>query len=62
MTTAILIDKHINISLGLGYSSDVQPIILMAVHGDEQTDRVLEKELRVLQLDPQGAEGDYVTY
>jgi hypothetical protein len=34
----------------------------MAGHGGVQADMVLEKELRVLHLDSQAAEGDCVPY
>ena len=38
--------------------SEVQSVIIMAGHGSMQADMVLEKELRVLRFDPQGAGSD----
>lgn len=43
------------IYLGLGYSSEVSSIIILI--GGMQAVLVLEKELRVLHLDPQSVEG-----
>ena len=39
------------------YSSEVQCVVTMAGHGGMQTDMVLEKELRVLHIDPRKAQG-----
>jgi hypothetical protein len=61
MTLAILIKE--NIYLGLAYR--FRALVHYhhgGKHGSLQADMVLEKELRVLHLDPQGAEGDCVPH
>ena len=37
----------------MAYSSEIQSITIMVEHGNMQAHMVLEKELRVLHLDPQ---------
>ena len=51
MTTVTFIKETFN---WVAYSSEVLSIIIMVGHGRKQTDMVLEKELRVLHLDPKG--------
>ena len=41
--------KHL---IGVAYSSEVWSTIIMVGHGGMQADMVLEKELRILYLDP----------
>jgi hypothetical protein len=59
MTKATLIKE--NISLGLAYSFRGLVHYHDRKHGSVQAGMVLEKELRVPHLNPQGAEGDSVT-
>lgn len=49
-----------DISLGLPTLSEVQSIISMAGNSDTHGRQLLEKEMRVLHLDPQAVEGDCV--
>ena len=55
MTTAALIDENISLAFsfrGLAYCRHVEK------HGDMQKDMVLERDVRVLHLDLQAAEGE----
>ena len=54
--------KHL-IGAGLQIQSKFSPsFIMVGKHGGVQAATVLEKELRVLHLDPKTAEGDCVPY
>jgi hypothetical protein len=60
MTKATLLTNE-NISLGLPYTFRGSVHYHHGgKHGSMQLDMVLEKELRVLYLDPQAAEGDFM--
>lgn len=50
MIMASLIKRTFN---WIAYISEVQSIIIIVRHGDMQADMVLERELRLLCLDPQ---------
>ena len=60
MTIATLI-KEKTFNWGLLRVSEVYSIIIMAGHSSVQADMVLQKDLRVLHLDPQRA-GDCVPH
>lgn len=61
MTMVTLIKKRKNV-IGSGLPLEVQSIIVMVGSMAASSQTVLEKELRVLHLDLQVAEGDYVLH
>jgi hypothetical protein len=61
MTKATLIKENISFGVGLQFRSLVR-YHHGGKHGGMQADMILEKELRILYLDPKAPEGNYVSY
>ena len=61
MTTATLMKANVSLELAYRFRGLVH-YHHSRKHGSIQADMVLEKELRVLHLDPQAAEGDCVPH
>jgi hypothetical protein len=61
MPTAILLKEIISLELGYSFKG-LAHCCHGKKHGSRQADMMLEKELRVLHLDPQAAERDCVPH
>jgi hypothetical protein len=61
MNTATLTKENISLGLTGSFRGVVHHHHIMAGNSNIQTDMMLEKELRVLYLDPKTAEGDFVS-